>query len=77
MYTGHTLTYEDITKAKIWGGRNNGKMYSRLLMNCDVVVDGPYIEAERDITLKFRGSRNQRLIDIPATLKAGKIITVD
>ena len=77
LYTGHTLTYEDITKAKMWGGRNSGKMYSRLLMNCDVVVDGPYIEAERDITLKFRGSRNQRLIDIPATLKAGKIITME
>lgn len=77
LYTGHTLTYEDITKAKIWGGHNNGKMYSRLLMNCDVVVDGPYIEAERDITLKFRGSRNQRLIDIPATLKAGNIITIE
>ena len=46
-------------------------------MNCDVVVDGPYIEAERDITLKFRGSRNQRLIDIPATLKAGDIITIN
>ncbi len=36
----------------------------------DVVVDGPYVEAERDISLRFRGSRNQRLIDVQATLTA-------
>ena len=43
---------------------------------CDVVVDGPYIEEQRDITLKFRGSKNQRLIDVKETLKQGKIITI-
>ena len=39
----------------------------------DVLVEGPFIEAERDITLYFRGSRNQRLIDIPRTLATGTI----
>ncbi len=34
----------------------------------DVLVDGPFIMAERDITLRFRGSRNQRLIDVQRTL---------
>lgn len=38
---------------------------SRILTYLDVLVDGPFIEAERDVTLRFRGSRNQRLIDIP------------
>ena len=41
-----------------------------LLENIDVLVDGPYIEAQRDEALLFRGSRNQRLIDIPASLEA-------
>lgn len=44
---------------------------------CDVLVDGPFILAERDITLPFRGSRNQRIIDVPATLKAGRVIELE
>ena len=40
----------------------------------DVLVDGPYIEEQRDITLPFRGSANQRLIDVKETLKQGQII---
>ena len=31
---------------------------------CDVIIDGRYVEAERDLTLKYRGSRNQRIIDV-------------
>lgn len=42
----------------------------------DVLVDGPFIEEQRDISLAFRGSANQRLIDIPKTLNQGKIIEV-
>ena len=41
---------------------------------CDVVVDGPYIEEQRDITLPFRGSKNQRLIDVKETIKQNKIV---
>ena len=43
----------------------------------DVLVDGRYVEAERDISLRFRGSRNQRLIDVKATEKAGRIVLWD
>ena len=46
----------------------------RLLDFIDVLVDGPYIEAQRDTDLLFRGSRNQRLIDVKASLKAGKVV---
>ncbi len=48
-----------------------------LLELCDVLVDGPYIEAQRDLTLRFRGSRNQRLIDVPASLRAGAVVQTD
>lgn len=46
-----------------------------LLKQCDVLVDGPFIEAQRDLTLQFRGSRNQRLIDVPASLRDGHVVT--
>jgi anaerobic ribonucleoside-triphosphate reductase activating protein len=39
----------------------------------DVLVDGPFILAERDISLRFRGSRNQRLIDVQRTLATGHL----
>lgn len=47
-------------------GRND-----RLLNHIDILVDGPFIQQKRSLTLEFRGSTNQRLIDIPASLEAG------
>ena len=38
----------------------------------DVLVDGRFVEAEHDISLRFRGSRNQRLLDVPKSLAAGQ-----
>ena len=45
-----------------------------LLELCDVLVDGPFILSEKDLTLTFRGSRNQRIIDVQASLSAQKVI---
>ena len=53
---------------------NNFSLQSLLLSACDVVVDGPFIEAEKDLSLAFRGSRNQRIIDVRETLGKGEII---
>ena len=53
---------------------NNFSLQSLLLSACDVVVDGPFVEAEKDLTLAFRGSRNQRIIDVRKTLGKGEII---
>lgn len=45
------------------------------LLRClDVLVDGPFIAAEKDLSLSFRGSRNQRLIDMKKTLQTGKVV---
>ena len=41
---------------------------------CDVLVDGAYIDALRDISLAFRGSSNQRIIDVKKTLEKGKVV---
>ena len=58
IYTGYK--YEDFKDRKI-------------MDYIDVLVDGPFIESKKDISLQFRGSSNQRVIDIPATRKAGEI----
>ena len=42
-----------------------------LLRELDVLVDGPFDVAQRDLTLAFRGSRNQRVLNVPASLAAG------
>lgn len=45
-----------------------------LLKLVDVLVDGPFVLAKRNLMLKFRGSENQRLLDIPKSLAAGKAV---
>ena len=47
------------------------KEYLRYL---DVLVDGPFVEAKKNLSLRFRGSENQRLINVPASLAAGEVI---
>ena len=44
-----------------------------LLALIDVLVDGPFLQAEHDISLRFRGSANQRVIDLAATRAAGEV----
>ena len=60
-YTGYL--FEDLYKQGI-----------ELLKHIDVLVDGPFVQAEKSLDLDFRGSRNQRVIDIPESLKEGVAI---
>lgn len=65
-YTGYVLEEHLLAV-----GRVRGEYTDRLLSNIDVLVDGPFIEEKKDITLRFRGSSNQRLLDLQQTLKEG------
>ncbi|EKC68642.1 anaerobic ribonucleoside-triphosphate reductase activating protein, partial [human gut metagenome] len=45
-----------------------------LLSLIDILVDGRYVDAQRNISLRFRGSENQRIIDMDRTRAAGRIV---
>lgn len=47
---------------------------SKIISQCDVLIDGRYIDTQRDVSLKWRGSSNQRVINIQQSLKQNKII---
>lgn len=53
---------------------NGGEDAQRLIRSTDVLVDGPFVEALRSLDLKWCGSSNQRLIDVPKSLAAGSVI---
>lgn len=72
LYTGYELRANDFDNS-VDIGWDNGLLRNHILAMCDVVVDGRYEESLRDISLKFRGSSNQRIIDVKKTIKAKEI----
>ena len=69
-YTGYVLEQDILPK----DGRKHTKFTDEILSCIDVLVDGPFIESKRNLMLEYRGSENQRLIDLPSTLKEKRII---
>ena len=67
-YTGYLLN-EDLIK----GGRSYCEATEEMLGYIDVLVDGPFVTELKDITLKFKGSSNQRVIDMEQYRRTGKI----
>ncbi|MDD2495716.1 MAG: 4Fe-4S cluster-binding domain-containing protein, partial [Tissierellia bacterium] len=63
IYSGHT--YEEIL---------NNKLYLNLLKHCDVLVDGKYDEKFFQNNIRFKGSTNQRIIDINKSLEKNKVV---
>ena len=45
-----------------------------LLRQLDILVDGPFILEEKSLVIRFRGSRNQRIIDVPRSLAEGRVV---
>ncbi len=55
----------------------NGTPAQRQLLEVlDVLIDGPFLQAEKSLELSFRGSRNQRILDVPKSLAAGAAVSV-
>lgn len=64
IYSGYT--FEELLA--------QGEKARALLAQCDLLVDGRYLAQERDLTLRFRGSRNQRVLDVPQSLASGAAV---
>ncbi len=56
------------------GGRRYTEFTEELLSHIDILVDGPFMEELKNIALKFRGSENQRIIDLKRTRECGEIV---
>ena len=63
--------YSGYTFEQLLGGTPAQKA---LLETIDVLIDGPFLQAEKSLELSFRGSRNQRILDVPKSLAAGKAV---
>lgn len=80
LYTGYT--WKDIMEYQYPDdviGFSDGEVRcickrSEIITQCNVLIDGQYIDSQRDITLPYRGSKNQRLIDIKQSLQKGEIV---
>ena len=75
LYTGYS--YSEIFRGQSsclsQEGLNNFKR-RKIIELCDVLVDGEYIDEQKDLTLKWRGSKNQNCIDVKESLKQGKVV---
>lgn len=68
-FTGYLLDRDLLS-----GQTGDPALVREYLSYLDVLVDGPFVEPLKDLCLRFRGSSNQRLIDVPQTLSSGKIV---
>lgn len=79
LYTGYT--WEELMEETIFYDKdgpffmlNKDKKRYQIVSQCDVLIDGRYIDSQRDITLKWCGSSNQRVINVQESLNQGRII---
>ena len=76
LYTGYQMS--EIVKQeqyeKVSGIPNVWSKRWEIITNVNVLVDGEYIDSQRDITLRWRGSSNQRVIDVKQSIKQGKVV---
>ena len=73
LYTGYTL--EQIFPTIVTNNFDINRFYRQAIVEmCDVVVDGKYIEELKDITLQWKGSSNQRVVDIKSSIEQEKVV---
>lgn len=75
LYTGYTWEqlFED-DDFDIKDGICENQTRRAIVLSSDVLIDGQYIDSQRDVTLPYRGSKNQNVIDIQKSLKEGQVI---
>lgn len=73
----NVMSYTGYTFEELLAGKDEHPEWMRLLENCDYLVDGKFELEQRSLVLLFRGSKNQRFLDVKKSLEAGKAISVD
>ncbi len=73
----NVIAYSGYTFEELLELSNENPFILRLLQACDLLIDGRYIQEKRDLTLRFRGSSNQRVLDVPKSLATGKAVLWD
>lgn len=69
IYSGYT--YEELMTSA------SKETVGEILQDTDILIDGKYLKAQRDLSIAFRGSRNQRIVDVPATRQRGQVVTLE
>ena len=70
------VTYTGSTIEQLLAGLEGHPGWEELLRQTDILIDGPFLEAQKSLNLRFRGSRNQRAIDPAASLREGRAVEV-
>ena len=73
----HIMCYSGYTFEELLEKGREDSAVMELLSCLDILVDGRFVLSERSLELKFRGSKNQRLIDVPLSLKSGKAVEIE
>lgn len=83
LYTGYTIYFKEELNKKVLSAKTDNyqldaaiptAIREKILEECDVVIDGRYIDSQRDITLPYRGSSNQRVIDIQKSFQNKQVV---
>lgn len=69
--------YSGYTFEELWLMSEKNKAIRELLKIADILIDGKFILEQKSLMLKFRGSKNQRIIDVPKSITAGKAIETE
>jgi anaerobic ribonucleoside-triphosphate reductase-activating protein len=69
--------YSGFTYEELLARENNEPAIKEVLEHIDVLVDGKFVLEKKNLKLAFRGSENQRLINIPETLKSNQVVLLE
>mgnify|MGYP002508601961 CR=1 FL=1 len=70
----HLMAYTGYTFEQLLNGFESHPEWKELLENTDILVDGPFILSQRSLMLHFRGSKNQRILDVQKSLQENKAV---
>lgn len=76
LYTGYKFEQiKDVfMESKKWFWKHSAITRWEIISNVDILIDGEYIDEQKDLSLRFRGSKNQRVIDVKQSLVQNKVV---